>query len=226
MIPKIIWQTHELPYNQLPDFQKSVINTWKNLNPEWEHRYFDANSRSEYVKNFDRKLYAAYLTVPNVSQADIWRYIVVYQNGGVYADMDSVCKVPLDEIIEDNYVDQDLMCTEIKVINDLGSRQVVNNSNFAAPKNSKILLSAIEDIKFGYRMILEGYIEGSMPPQKLLPWDAYSNAVIKNKKSISFNFDCAMHSKEFKDSFHDYVVLYNKKTYNYLDLAKLQNWYI
>jgi len=226
MIPKIIWQTHELPYEELPDFQKSVINTWKNLNPSWEHRYVDSIARAEYVKNFDKKLYAAYLTVPKMSQADIWRYVVVYQNGGVYADMDSVCTVPLDEIITKSYDNQDLMCTEIKVIDDLGSRQVVNNSNFAAPKDSRILLLAIEDIKFGYRMVLEGYINSHMPPQKFLPWDAYSNAVIKNKKNISFDFDCAMHSKEFKESFHDYEVRFNSKTYNYLNLAKLQNWYI
>jgi hypothetical protein len=227
MIPKIIWQTHELPYEDLPSFQKSIINTWKNLNPGWIHNYADANARAECVKNFDKKLYAAYLIVPKVNQADIWRYVVVYQNGGVYADMDSVCALPLDETITKNYNNQDLMCTEVNWGNhELDGEQFVNNSNFAAPKNSKILLLAIEDIKFGYRMILEGYVKSYRTIQKFLPWDAYSNAVIENKENVLFSFDCAIHSQEFKKSFHNYNVTFNNKTYNYLDLAKLQNWNI
>ena len=93
-IPKIIWQTHNYEYEDLPIHFKKVAQTWKNLNPDWEYRYVSHNQREEIVKKYPL-LWEYYPTQDGVCQADIWRYLVTYEYGGVYADMDSVCTKPL-----------------------------------------------------------------------------------------------------------------------------------
>jgi mannosyltransferase OCH1-like enzyme len=49
----------------------------------------------KFIKdNFDENVYNAYQKLPmNVMKADLWRYCIIYKNGGIYADTDTVCKV-------------------------------------------------------------------------------------------------------------------------------------
>lgn len=89
-IPKIIWQTHNYEYDELPDYYKKIAQTWKNFNPDWEYRYVSHTEREEIIKKYP-VLWEYYPTQDGVCQADIWRYVVTYEYGGVYADMDSVC---------------------------------------------------------------------------------------------------------------------------------------
>jgi hypothetical protein len=93
-IPKIIWQTHNYEYEDLPVPLKKIAQTWKNLNPDWEHRYVSHTQREEIIKKYPI-LWNYYPTQDGVCQADIWRYVVTYEHGGVYADMDSICTEPI-----------------------------------------------------------------------------------------------------------------------------------
>ena len=36
------------------------------------------------------------------AKADLWRYLILYKNGGVYLDLDSCFNVPLNQIIDNN----------------------------------------------------------------------------------------------------------------------------
>ena len=49
MIPKIIWQTYECPYDELPQYAKDCTKTWIDKNPTWEYRYVDAQEREKFV---------------------------------------------------------------------------------------------------------------------------------------------------------------------------------
>ncbi len=93
-IPKIIWQTHNYEYPDLPLYLKQISQTWKNLNPDWEYRYVSHTEREEIIKKYPI-LWKYYPTQDPVCQADMWRYVVTYEHGGVYADMDSICTKPL-----------------------------------------------------------------------------------------------------------------------------------
>jgi hypothetical protein len=93
-IPKIIWQTHNYEHSDLPDHLKKISQTWKNLNPGWEYRYVSHTEREDIIKKYPI-LWKYYPTQDGVCQADIWRYVVTYEHGGVYADMDSVCTEPI-----------------------------------------------------------------------------------------------------------------------------------
>jgi mannosyltransferase OCH1-like enzyme len=98
MTPKIIWQTYEVPFDQLPQYIKNCAQTWKDCNPEWEYRYMDAKQRDEFVlNNFDKEWYKIFTKLPRgVFKADIWRHMVLSIHGGVYADLDTLCKAPIE----------------------------------------------------------------------------------------------------------------------------------
>jgi len=224
MIPKIIWQTHELEYEDLFPFQKNIISTWKNLNPDWEHRYISSKEREEYVKSFDTFLYECYLLTNKINQADIFRMIAVYQNGGFYADMDSVCKMPLDDIISKKYTGQEMICTpEGYQINETS----INCSNFAGVKNNKILKMVLDETIFQYKNIIaKGFIISDLNPGQPCG-HSFSNICVKNKNNICFDGDYLSHGEDYKSIFNpNYEIFYNDKTMWYSNLAKEKQWTI
>jgi mannosyltransferase OCH1-like enzyme len=194
MIPKIIWQTHELPYIELPTFQKNIIETWKYLNPGWEHQYIDAEERSKQVKEYDSLLHSYYLLVGKVHQADIWRSVAIYRDGGVYADMDSICVKPIEKAIEPNYKGEQMICSPIGFQN-----SGVNNSNFGAIKNSKIMKLIIDTyfLKYESCNIEELISLEDGEPENVL----FSKIIQENKKLVYFNNEYFNHAEEYKTNF-------------------------
>lgn len=95
-IPKIIWQTYKT--KELPVKGQLAAETWKSLNPGWEYRLWDDDQITRFINdNFGSDLAAVFNSVPlGVMKADIWRYAVLLKYGGVYADIDVTCVVPLD----------------------------------------------------------------------------------------------------------------------------------
>ena len=93
MIPKIIWQTYETPYEELSDRIKSYTSSWSRINPEHDYRYFDAQAREKFVlEHFGQEWHDLFVSLPlGVMRADIWRCMAVYVYGGVYVDLDTMC---------------------------------------------------------------------------------------------------------------------------------------
>jgi mannosyltransferase OCH1-like enzyme len=104
MIPKIIWQTYECPYDELPEYVKDCIKTWIDQNPTWEYRYMDAKEREKFVlNNFDDEWHNIFTKLPyGVLKADVWRHMVMYIYGGVYSDIDTICKGPIELWLKDD----------------------------------------------------------------------------------------------------------------------------
>jgi mannosyltransferase OCH1-like enzyme len=105
MIPKFIWQTYESEYKDLPTLAKTCANSWQEKNPNWEYRYVSGKERSDFVlNNFGQEwftIYNSYKT--NILRADLWRYMCLYINGGLYADLDILCKEPIEHFFDLNY---------------------------------------------------------------------------------------------------------------------------
>ena len=61
----------------------------------------DQNDRDEFIKsNFDTATYNAYTSLKlGAAKADLWRYCILYKNGGIYLDMDANIVKPLDDLI-------------------------------------------------------------------------------------------------------------------------------
>jgi hypothetical protein len=102
-IEKTIWQTYETSYEDLPQYAKESIETWKHMNPDWNHGYMSGPDREEFFKlNFPENVYNTYVNLPlGVMKAGLWRFAILYINGGVYADMDTHCKAPISTWLSD-----------------------------------------------------------------------------------------------------------------------------
>jgi hypothetical protein len=228
MIPKIIWQTHQNRYENLSTVQKNVTCTWKNFNPEWDYRYTDRRQREEDVKQYSDILYECYKMSNNVNQADLWRIIVTYTHGGVYADMDSVCINPLNEIIENYYAGQDMICTSIGGDLKLGPTPEgsVNCANFAAVKNSKILKLILDEVTEKCIDLIETNQTDQLKIVQGVPvWSSFSNITKANKADVLFKDEYCYHNRRFTNYFNpQYDVLYNSKITSYESLCKIMNW--
>ena len=88
MIPKIVWQTHECKYEDLPEMYKDNAETWKF--DGWDYRYHSASQRKRFIeKHFPEYLYIYENIKFGIYKADFWRLLVLYKFGGLYADIDS-----------------------------------------------------------------------------------------------------------------------------------------
>jgi hypothetical protein len=218
MIPKIIWQTHENKYNDLLPFQKDITNTWKNLNPGWQYRYVDGIQRSSQVKEYSNFLHKYYLESDGQHQSDIWRLVAIYNYGGFYADMDSICIETIQDSIDRNYKGEEIVCSPIGF-----QHSGINSSNFGAIKGSKIVKSIIDSLFLQYKDI-------RLEDVKTLSFgfpENYTFSMIakENKHLISFNSDYFSHASEYKTSFNSNVdVVFNKKNINYHLLCTNMNW--
>ncbi|MDX2265758.1 MAG: glycosyltransferase [Hyphomicrobiales bacterium] len=80
--------------NPRPD---ACLKSWRDKHPEWEVKVW--NDRDLYGRTWrNQKHIDTFLRLrkwPGV--ADLMRYEILYENGGVYVDADSVCLRPLDD---------------------------------------------------------------------------------------------------------------------------------
>ena len=89
-IPLIIHQTWKT--KDLDGKFKQGVQSWKTLNPEFEHRLYDDTDCLNFVKiNYPMYLqFYKNLELP-VHKADIFRYLVIHKYGGIYTDIDTLC---------------------------------------------------------------------------------------------------------------------------------------
>lgn len=99
--PPLIWQTYksaeELPLEAAP-----CIHSWISKNPGWNYQFCsDADMWDFFGNFFPPATVELFESLPlGVMKADLWRYAVLYEFGGVYCDLDTVCMVPLDEWLD------------------------------------------------------------------------------------------------------------------------------
>jgi mannosyltransferase OCH1-like enzyme len=87
IIPLHIYQTwHNI--NEMPLAVKESIQTLKKQNPEFEHHLYDEKQCRTYIQdNFPTRVVNAYdKLIPYALKADLWRYCIIYKNGGIYLD--------------------------------------------------------------------------------------------------------------------------------------------
>ncbi len=91
IIPLKIFQTWHS--KDLPPKMKERVQQLKDTNPRFEHYLFDDNDCREFIKNnFDKEVLDAYDNlIPGAYKADLWRYCVLYINGGIYLDIKLKC---------------------------------------------------------------------------------------------------------------------------------------
>lgn len=118
-IPRIIWQTFKT--DTVPQEMYRAAMSWIEYNPEYEYRFYDDQKCIALIKeHFDQKILEAYYQIePGAFRADLWRYCALYTYGGVYADIDTVCKNPLSRLIkeEDEFISPFEVCLDYGIFN-------------------------------------------------------------------------------------------------------------
>lgn len=100
MIPKHIyqtWKTKELPLNI-----QNVRRKIHELNSEYTMHLYDDNDMLEFLNlNYSKNVVDAFNALSvGAAKADLWRYCILYINGGVYLDIDADIKGSLDTLIQ------------------------------------------------------------------------------------------------------------------------------
>ncbi len=91
VIPLKIYQTWHS--KDLPTRMKQSVERLKARHPRFEHFLFDDNDCREFIaKNFDNNVLKAFDSlIPGAYKADLWRYCILYKNGGIYLDIKYDC---------------------------------------------------------------------------------------------------------------------------------------
>ena len=100
-IPYLIHQTYVS--HVVPPRMYASARSWIEKNPTYEYHFYD-NERCQGLieQYFDTDTVAAYEKLPlGAFRADFWRYCCLYIHGGVYADIDTVCRSPLTKLIKE-----------------------------------------------------------------------------------------------------------------------------
>ena len=96
-IPRIIHQTYfeELTIDKYPQLVR-LQNTWKASG--WEYRFYNDDSARQYIEtNYPPRFVTAFDTLlPGAYKADLFRYLVLFQEGGIYVDVDVMLNTNLD----------------------------------------------------------------------------------------------------------------------------------
>ena len=95
-LPKNIFQTWE--DNDFPTGMRKAMQSWQDLNPEWNYFFFTKEDRRAFIQAyFSKEILDAYDDLlPGAYQADLWRYCVLYRYGGIYIDTKFTLHEPID----------------------------------------------------------------------------------------------------------------------------------
>jgi mannosyltransferase OCH1-like enzyme len=95
-IPAIIHQIWIQGANAVPGRYRENSHTWRKKNPDWEYKLWDESSLRALMAEKAPEWLSLYNWQNEVvARADVGRYVVVQQYGGVYADIDTQCVRPV-----------------------------------------------------------------------------------------------------------------------------------
>jgi mannosyltransferase OCH1-like enzyme len=109
-IPLQIFQTWKT--SELPPYMKKCVDKLKKDNPEFKHYLFNDEECYDYIKNaYDSDVVNAFDTfIPGAFKADLFRYCILYKEGGIYIDIkfNTINQFKLIDFVDKEYFVKDL----------------------------------------------------------------------------------------------------------------------
>jgi len=169
-ITRIIWQTNYSNKSTLPVYLNYLFNRLMSLS--YEYRYVSTPERLAYIKeNANPKIYEAYCQLNDgAAQADLWRLLILYKEGGVYLDIDANFVWPLAYILKDNSP-----AVYIKIKNNTHYTNYFLATEPNNPEFAEMIDLVVENIQ---NKKVDGHVYGMTGPGIL-------NEILKNKKTIT-----------------------------------------
>lgn len=101
--PKLIHQTWKT--NQVPDHLQSYQQSWLSINPSYQYTLHTDEDIDQIVRQYAPDFYDSYRNFyTHIERVDFVRYVLLYEFGGIYADLDEVCIKPLDDLVAKNQI--------------------------------------------------------------------------------------------------------------------------
>ncbi len=101
-IPRLIHQTAP-DFDSLPYPVRASIDRMRNANPGWEYRFYNDAAQRAFLNDHLEPEIASLLDRVNprygVVLADLFKYLIIQLEGGVYLDIKSTATVPFDEVL-------------------------------------------------------------------------------------------------------------------------------
>lgn len=105
-IPRLIVQT--FADSDVPERMYKASRSWPDRNPDHRYVFCDDDACRAFIDaHFDADVVKCYDSLPaGAFRADFWRYCVLLTHGGVYADIDTTCRMPISKLLrpDDEFV--------------------------------------------------------------------------------------------------------------------------
>lgn len=88
-IPKVIYKTGPEKYNNLSENTLKIFENIIKKNPEYKIKYYDDDDCYKFIEdNFNEEVLWAFIQLkPGAYKSDLFRYCILYFNGGFYTDL-------------------------------------------------------------------------------------------------------------------------------------------
>lgn len=104
MIPKIIHQT--FPTKHLPNALADNVDRLKAMNRGYDHRLYDDREIEDFIRTvYGKDMLNVYNLIDwsyGAARADLFRYLLVYELGGIYIDIKSSMSSPIAQSLRDD----------------------------------------------------------------------------------------------------------------------------
>ena len=203
-IPKNVYLTFittELPHNMQKNLE---IN--KRKNPEFNFYVYDDEMSYNFIKNnFDNSIANVYNKLkPGAYKADLFRYCILYINGGVYLDIKFKLHVKLVDLI--NKYGEIYVKDIVANLNDCQSKKPCFNGFIVSKPYNSVFLDCINQIKLNYET--KYYGTSSLSPTG----PCLFGSMLESKK-IKFNMKVLIYNNIFNNYILNYDIDY---LYNYI----------
>lgn len=104
-----IFQTYRTKQNLPPEIEQNIEHI-KRYNPEYEYKLFDDDDIKAFIlEHYGVTIWNYYARISPIygaARADFFRYLLIYQQGGVYLDIKSSLDKPLKDVLrtEDQFI--------------------------------------------------------------------------------------------------------------------------
>ena len=134
----------------MPEKFQAYQKTWIMYHPQWEYRFYDDAACRALVQLEFPDWLALYDSCPYpVQRADIFRYLVIASNGGIYADIDMECYKNMEPLLAGKEcvfgVETILSPRQTRLLNHQYAERIAN-CIFAAQKNHPVFNRIMNEV--------------------------------------------------------------------------------
>ncbi|TLS27287.1 hypothetical protein PpBr36_05523 [Pyricularia pennisetigena] len=114
-------------------------------NPDYEFEFLTDESGDDFVKehySWNPNLVKTFLSINiPIIKADLLRYLILYEMGGIWIDLDVSCEAPINEWIPDQYRSAAATVVGMEFDSDRWQRQLATWTIMAKPKQPHFLIA-------------------------------------------------------------------------------------